>query len=156
MGAEIFKGWVKELPNLHWIAGNVPLEVIKEGNKVTGVRFNDFTVTAKVTLDATELGDILALAEIPYRWGWEFQAQWGEVSAPVAENELTKTYPVQAPTWVVIMQEFESAIAPLIPEPPNYNPTKYTDAWANYGQTEFLNYGRLPDNLFMINWPSPW
>jgi FAD dependent oxidoreductase len=154
LGAEIFAGWVKELPFLQWIAGNVPLEVIKEGNKVTGVRFNDFTVKAKVTLDATELGDILALAEIPYRWGWEFQTQWGEISAPVAENELTRTYPVQAPTWVVIMQELTSAIAQLIPAPPNYNPAKYTDAWTNYGQAEFLNYGRLPGNLFMINWPN--
>jgi len=32
--------------------------------------FADFTVKAKITLDATELGDLLALAEIPYRWGW--------------------------------------------------------------------------------------
>ena len=154
LGAKIFKGWVKELPNLYWIAGSIPLEVLKEGNKITGVRFSDFTVTAKITLDATELGDLLALAEIPYRWGWEFLAQWGEVSAPIAENELTKTYPVQMPTWVVIMQEFESAIAELIPAPPNYNPTKYTDAWTDYGQAEFLNYGRLPGNLLMINWPK--
>ncbi|PSB32347.1 FAD-dependent oxidoreductase [Chlorogloea sp. CCALA 695] len=154
LGAEIFADWVKELPLLQWIAGSVPLEVIKNGNAITGVRFADFTVKAKITLDATELGDLLALAEIPYRWGWELQAQWGEVSAPIAENELTKTYPIQAPTWVVIMQEFESAIAPKIPAPPNYNPTKYTDAWADYGQTEFLNYGRLPGNLFMINWPK--
>ncbi len=153
LGAEIFKGWVKELPNLHWIAGSIPLHVLKEGNKITGVSFNEFTVKAKITLDATELGDILALAEIPYRWGWELQAQWGEPSAPVAENELTKNYPIQAPTWVVIMQELTSEVAPKIPAPPNYNPTKYTDAWSNYGQEEFLNYGRLPGNLFMINWP---
>ena len=154
LGAKIFAGWVKELPNLYWIAGSIPLEVINDGNKITGVKFSDFTVKAKITLDATELGDLLALAEIPYRWGWELQAQWGEVSAPIAENELTKNYPIQAPTWVVIMQEFESAIAPIIPPPPNYNPTKYTDAWTDYGQTDFLNYGRLPGNLFMINWPK--
>ncbi len=154
LGAEIFAGWVKELPNLYWIAGNVPLKVIKEGNAITGVRFADFTVKAKITLDATELGDLLALAEIPYRWGWELQAQWEEASAPVAENELTKNYPIQAPTWVVIMQEFASEVAPLIPAPPNYNPAKFTNAWANYGQEEFLNYGRLPGNLFMINWPN--
>ncbi len=153
LGAEIFADWVKELPLLHWIAGSVPLKVIKESNAIAGVRFADFTVKAKITLDATELGDLLALAEIPYRWGWELQAEWGEISAPIAENELTKKYPSQAPTWVVIMQEFEGAIAPIIPAPPNYNPTKYTHAWADYGQTEFLNYGRLPGNLLMINWP---
>jgi len=154
LGAEIFADWVKELPNLYWIAGSLPLEVFSDSNAITGVRFADFTIKSKITLDATELGDLLELAEIPYRWGWELQGEWGEASAPVAENQLTKTYPIQAPTWVVIMQELTSDVAPVIPAPPNYNPTKFTDAWTNYGQTEFLNYGRLPGNLFMINWPQ--
>ncbi|MFH4171401.1 FAD-dependent oxidoreductase, partial [Acinetobacter baumannii] len=69
VGAEIFASWVRELPNLHWIAGKIPLEVLKESNKITGVKFADLTVTAKITLDGTELGDLLALAEIPHRWG---------------------------------------------------------------------------------------
>ncbi len=153
VGAEIFARWVQELPNLQWIAGKVPLEVLKESNRITGVRFADFTVKAKITLDGTELGDLLLLAEIPYRWGWELQAQWGEPSAPASLNELTNKYPVQAPTWVVIMQDFGED-APEIPAPPNYNPTKFAGAWEGYGQVEFLNYGRLPENLFMINWPQ--
>jgi len=41
--------------------------------------FADFTVKAKITLDATELGDLLALAEIPYRWGWELQSEWENI-----------------------------------------------------------------------------
>jgi len=68
------------------IAGRVPLEVFRQGNCITGVRFADFTVKAKITLDATELGDLLALAEIPYRWGWELQSEWGEHSAPTTLN----------------------------------------------------------------------
>lgn len=153
VGAEIFATWVQELPNLQWLVGKVPLEVLKESNRIAGVRFVDFTVKAKITLDGTELGDLLALAEIPYRWGWELQAQWGELSAPASLNELTNKYPVQAPTWVVIMQDFGEH-APEIPVPPNYNPAKFAGAWEGYGQNEFLNYGRLPENLFMINWPQ--
>ena len=64
VGAEIFADWVKCLPNLHWISGQIARDVICEGNRISGVRFADVTVLAKVTLDATELGDLLALAEV--------------------------------------------------------------------------------------------
>ncbi len=160
IGAEIFADWVQELPNLHWISGEVPIEVFRESDSITGVRFADFAVTAKIILDATELGDLLALAEIPYRWGWELQSEWGEPSAPVTFNSLTQRYPVQAPTSVVIMEDFGEAMsttgyayAPEIPPAPNYNPSQFTGAWDGYEAETFLNYGRLPGGLFMINWP---
>ncbi|MBN3923356.1 FAD-dependent oxidoreductase [Nostoc sp. NMS4] len=153
IGAEIFADWVQELPNLHWISGQVPIEVFRQGDLITGVRFADFAVTAKIILDGTELGDLLALADIPHRWGWELQSEWGEPSAPVTFNSLTQRYPVQAPTYVVIMQDFGEAVAPEIPAAPNYNPSQFTGAWDGYGAETFLNYGRLPGGLFMINWP---
>lgn len=153
VGAEIFADWVKDLANLHWISGQVPLEILKEDNCITGVRFADFTVQAKVIIDGTELGDLLALAEIPYRWGWELQSEWQEPSAPVEFNDITAKYPVQSPTWVVLMQDFGADIAPEIPPAPNYDPALFVGAWENYGAEKFLNYGRLPGNLFMINWP---
>ena len=168
IGAEIFADWVQELPNLHWISGEVPIDVFRQGDSITGVRFADFAVTAKIIIDGTELGDLLALGEIPYRWGWELQSEWGEPSAPVTFNSLTTRYPVQAPTYVVIMQDFGEAMsttvtepsrsagvatAPEIPAAPNYNPSQFTGAWDNYGAETFLNYGRLPGGRFMINWP---
>lgn len=155
VGAQIFADWVAELPNLNWISGQVPLEVLKSGNQVTGVRFADYTIYAKVILDGTELGDLLALGEIPHRWGWELQAEFGEPSAPQATNVLTQTYPVQAPTWVVVMQDFgEGNSAPEIPPPPIETlDDRFFGAWDNYGGEKFLNYGRLPGDRFMINWP---
>lgn len=153
--AEIFADWVKQLPNLYWIAGQTPQEVLKQGNRIVGVRFADFTVRAHITLDGTELGDLLALGDVPHRWGWELQGEWGEPSAPPTANALTEQYPVQAPTWVVIMQDFgEGAVAPKIPAPPIDHSDRFIGAWDRYGPERFLNYGRLPGNLFMINWPS--
>ncbi|AFY49911.1 succinate dehydrogenase/fumarate reductase flavoprotein subunit [Nostoc sp. PCC 7524] len=153
VGAEIFADWVKQLANLHWISGQVPLEVLRQDSCITGVRFANFIIQAKVILDGTELGDLLALAEIPYRWGWELQSEWGEPSAPIELSAITSKYPVQAPTWVVLMQDFGADIAPEIPPAPNYDPALFVGAWENYGAEKFLNYGRLPGNLFMINWP---
>ncbi|CAD5937133.1 FAD-dependent oxidoreductase [Planktothrix agardhii] len=165
IGANIFADWVKAEPNLLWIPEQQPLEVIKQGNKITEVRFNSCTIHAKIILDGTELGDLLELAEIPYRWGWEPKDQWQEPSAPVELSTLMKTTPPkppvhrglgggQAPTWVFIMQDFgEGNIAPEIDIPPIDTPELFTNAWQNYDIESFLNYGRLPDNKFMINWP---
>ncbi|MDV2993161.1 MAG: hypothetical protein N4J56_002815 [Chroococcidiopsis sp. SAG 2025] len=153
IGAQIFARWVRELPNLTWLVGQVPQAVLRQGDRIFGVEFAEFTVTAEITIDATELGDLLALAEIPYRWGWEWRSQWGEPSAPIAPNELTTKYPVQAPTWVGLMQDFGDAIAPVIPPPPSYSPEIFAGAWESYGAAQFLDYGRLPGNLFMLNWP---
>jgi hypothetical protein len=153
-GAKLLADWVQQLPNLKWIAGQTPLEVLQQGSCITGVRFADVIVKAKVTLDATELGDLLAIAEIPHRWGWELQSEFEEPSAPVSPNELTQRYPVQAPTWVVILKDFGNAAdAPEIPAPPHDTPEQFAGAWEGYGAEQFLNYGRLPGGLFMINWP---
>lgn len=153
IAAQVFADWMQELP-LHWISERSPLEVLKQGNCIIGVRFADFTVKANITIDATELGDLLALAEVPYRWGWELQSKWGEPSAPAAANPLTERYPVQAPTWVVVMQDFGESTAPEISAPPHDQPAQFASAWDGYGSEQFLNYGRLPEGLFMINWPQ--
>ena len=160
VGAGIFADWVAALPNLTWCWGHRPREVIRSGARVTGVVFDQFSVTAQIVIDGTELGDLLALGDIPHRWGWETQDQWQEPSAP---NSLTdpndplfpaiKQYPVQSPTWVVVLQDYgDGETAPLIPSPGLQ--ASFAGAWEGYGPEQFLNYGRLPGNRFMINWPQ--
>lgn len=162
IGADIFADWVRSLPNLTWITGQIPREVLKQGDVITGVRFTDLTVRASITLDGTELGDVLALANVPYRWGWEWQQEWGEPSAPAQPNALTQHYSVQAPTWVVMLQEFEHADAPLISvasvdDLANASEeylNQFLGTWDGYNAEQFLNYGRLPGCRFMLNWPQ--
>jgi hypothetical protein len=154
VGAAIFADWAHALPNLTWIQGQTPQAVLRQGNRVTGVAFESVTITAAITLDGTELGDLLALGEIPYRWGWELQAEWGEPSAPIVQNQLTQTYPVQAPTWVVILQDAgPTGTLPEIAATPTWNPNLFEPAWAKHGPAAFLGYGGLPEQQFMINWP---
>jgi FAD dependent oxidoreductase len=158
LGATIFADWVKSLPNLTWIAGQTPQVLLYQENRVTGVKFDSLTVSAKITLDGTELGDLMAFGEIPHRWGWEFQAEFNEPSAPVAANTLTQTYPVQAPTWVVVLQDGgEGAELPKISRSrtwdKGFNQRVFAKAWAKHGAQSFLKYGQLPGRRFMINWP---
>lgn len=155
VGAAIFADWAGALPNLRWLAGQVPLAVERSGDRLTAVQFADYRIQAQVILDGTELGDLLALADVPYRWGWEWQSEWGEPSAPIQPSALTQTYPVQAPTWVVVMQDFGDQTAPEIPPAPiESDVQQFETAWDGYGAEAFLNYGRLPGDRFMINWPQ--
>jgi hypothetical protein len=154
IGAQIFVDWVAALPNLRWIAGQVPLEVLKQDDRIIGVRFAEYTVQATLTIDGTELGDLLALAAVPHRWGWELQAEFGEPSAPIAPTDLTQQYPVQAPTWVVVLQDFgKGRVAPEIEPAADGRSDCFAGAWDQHGAERFLNYGRLPGDRFMINWP---
>jgi hypothetical protein len=154
LGAEIFADWVQQQPNLHWISGFTPKEVLVDHHQVVGVRFANFTVFADIIVDATELGDLLALAAVPFRWGWEFKSQWHEPSAPMKSNYPSKLSPVQAPTWVILLKDYgETVTAPEIPPPPHHHPELFQDAWKHHGVERFLSYGGLPGRLILLNWP---
>ncbi len=155
-GAAIFADWVAALPNLRWIQNQSPLEVERQPDRITAVRFANYRIEAKVTLDATELGDLLALAEVPHCWGWEWYSNWQEPSAPRHPSRLTQTYSVQAPTWVFLLQaEPDSEPDPIPPTAAKAEATsQFAESWSGFGGESFLNYGRLPGNRFMINWPE--
>jgi hypothetical protein len=148
VGAKIFADWVQAEKHLTWIAGQVPLEVKREGDRLTGVRFQDYFIEADLILDGTELGDLLALGDVPHRWGWDWDEKFNEPSAPKEPNLMTETYPVQSPTWVFYLQKNGE-------KPPHGHGdfTKFQGAWENYGLDFFMNYGGLPGGNFMLNWP---
>ncbi|MEL6399303.1 MAG: FAD-dependent oxidoreductase [Cyanobacteria bacterium J06626_4] len=162
VGAAIFADWVNALPNLRWIVGPLPKALMRQGDRVQGVRFDDLTVYAKITVDGTELGDLLALGEVPHRWGWEDQSQFSEPSAPQSLTDphdplhaIVQAYPVQSPTWVVLMQDYGAAPgAPAIMPTADYDPSQFQTAWQGYGPDRFLTYGQLPLRQFMLNWPQ--
>ncbi len=169
VGAQIFAEWVQALPNLTWIAGYIPRAVKRVGQRISQVEFaaalnsvnpwlgaeQPLTIQAEITIDGTELGDLLALADIPHRWGWDWAEPWHEPSAPAAANQITQAYPVQAPTWVVMLQDYgETAKTPEIRDSPLWDEAKFHGAWQGYTPEYFLNYGRLPHNQFMLNWPQ--
>ncbi|MGL4379244.1 MAG: FAD-dependent oxidoreductase [Microcoleaceae cyanobacterium] len=156
VGAEIFANWVRELPNLQWIQGENAIALLKKNNQIMGVQFPHLRIYAKIIIDGTELGDLLELGEIPYYWGWELQEKWGEPSSPIFPNQLTQNEPIQGMTWVVIMQDFgegENALE-IPPSPLGDTPEKFMGAWEGYTPEQFINYGRLPGGLLMINWPD--
>ncbi|NJK40915.1 MAG: FAD-dependent oxidoreductase [Acaryochloridaceae cyanobacterium SU_2_1] len=104
-----------------------PLEVLLEqpvdGNrKVLGVRFCDrktehtFTVIAPITIEATDLGDLLELAELPSRVGQEGRLETGEAALPLEARPLCQ----QAITFCAILERSVEAGIPL-QAPPGYD-----------------------------------
>ena len=137
-------------------------KAIKEGSKVTGVlfvnRFNDsLLVNAKMIIDATELGDVFADAGAEYDLGMEDKTYSKESMAP-GKNQI-----IQDITWVAILKDYGKDSA-ITFRPDNYDPTQYycscTSAPCKNGKPydadakKMLEYGKLPDSLYMINWPA--
>jgi len=159
VGDSIFKAMAAEENQLKVIYGYHVSEVLKEGNKVTGAVFeNDknekITVFAKVVIDATDLGDVLALAGVDYDLGMESRLETGEEMAPEFANDI-----VQDLTWVAVLKDFGKDADKTISKPDDYNPELFKGSCAMTVDSilidceKMISYARLPNNKYLINWP---
>jgi hypothetical protein len=115
-------------------------------------------VHARISIDATEWGDLFASAGVAYDLGTEDPAYSGEKMAP------GKTAAVQDLTWVAVLRDYGQGPAPEMQRPSGYDPHRYdcccTSSPCNAGHPypadakRMLEYGRLPNGKFMINWPA--
>ncbi|MDA1246138.1 MAG: FAD-dependent oxidoreductase [Cyanobacteria bacterium] len=155
----ILQGWVSELPNLQWWPLCSLRAVRRQGARITAVQLEHKGETqwraCKVVVDGSDRGDLLPLAEAPFRLGWEAQELWGEPSAPSQQRLQTEAFfkqqPVQSPTWVV-MGQLQSEVLPPTAHPPAIA-APFERASEAFGLERTINYGRLPGGLVMLNWP---
>lgn len=155
----ILQGWVSELANLQWWPSCRLLAVQRQGARITALQLEHKGqtqwLTCKVVVDGSDRGDLLPLAEAPFRLGWEAQELWGEPSAPSQQRLQTEAFfkqqPVQSPTWVVMGQlQSEALPAAAAPRP---LAAPFELASEVFGLERTINYGRLPGGLIMLNWP---
>lgn len=160
VGDSIFKALAAKEKNLEVIYGYYPVSVKKDGNKVTGAVFrNDkgrtLHVEAGVVIDATDLGDGLAMAGAAYHLGMDAQAETGESIALPEANPV-----VQDLTWVAVLKDYGEGADKTIAKPEDYDKELFRgccDSTAGESAVDckaMLNYGRLPNNKYMINWPA--
>ncbi len=125
IGDSIFKAMAAAENQLKVIYGYLVSEILKEGNKVTGAIFTNsknekLTVSAKIVIDATDLGDGLALAVADYDLGMESRTETGEQNAPDMANDI-----VQDLTWVAIHKDYGAGTGKTIAKPNDYHPEKF-------------------------------
>lgn len=159
----IWHRFVENIPSVTIIKNHIAGSALKAGNRVTGGRFKsesgeDLEVSAAITIDATEYGDFLALAGCAYRIGRDRRADTGEAMAPLDGDDV-----IQDLTYTAILKDYGVGADRTIAKPEGYDPEIFRGccrewAGANTGgpvssAIEMLEYGRLPNNKFMINWP---
>ncbi len=162
----ILQHWVQELPNLHWWADCGLLEVKRLGSLIQSVLIQRagavHCIDCEVVIDGSDRGDLLPLAQAPFRLGWESQECWDEPSAPSQQRLQTEHFfqerLVQSPTWVV-MGQLQSdrmeinADLNLDPDDQLLLPEPFERACEAFGLERTITYGRLPGGLVMLNWP---
>ena len=137
---------------------------VVKGNKIIGAVFKNeqagtLQITADVVVDATEMGDVMASAKVPFDVGMEAENITGEKVGVTATNDV-----VQDLTYVAILKDYGAAKDCTIVKPVGYDPLEFdgsnTDYYIdktkeapNVDAKKMLEYAKLPYNKYMLNWP---
>ena len=163
VGNEAWNELADQEPGLTRMHGFRLQEVFKNGNKVAGAIFahvdgKQVKVEAKVTIDATELGDAIAKAGVTFFQGQDPRSLTGESAAPEVGNDY-----VQDLTYVAILKDYGVGANKTIPKPRNYDPKEFDCLCEDVCSRQedkpiacdkMLQYGKLPNEKYMINWPN--
>lgn len=142
------------------------LEAIVKGNTVNGAVLLDeatgktIRVMAKQVIDATELGDVMASAGVPFNVGMEASSVTGENVQVPESNDI-----IQDITYAAILKDYGPAADCTITKPANYDPMEFdgccnefcsepSKLTSNVDAKKMLDYGKLPNGKYMINWPG--
>lgn len=116
------------------------------------------TISAKILIDGTELGDVAKMTGVEYQVGMDSKHDTGEDIAPEKANHI-----VQDLTYVAILKDYGKNV--MIDRPLDYDSTVFACAAINelcvtpkepdrmWARDMMITYGKLPNNKYMINWP---
>ncbi|MBE7494577.1 MAG: FAD-dependent oxidoreductase [Verrucomicrobiaceae bacterium] len=126
--AQIFEAWMAaEAPQVRILRGWEPVKVTVESGTVTGARFqrtnrsdpSDLAVNARLTLDASDWGDVIRLSGAKYGAGPDLKSRFGEESAPAAFDDAgaQEMNPI---SYCVVLRETQGKDA-TVPRPASYD-----------------------------------
>ncbi|TKG96475.1 FAD-dependent oxidoreductase [Puteibacter caeruleilacunae] len=117
-------------------------------------------IDATIIIDATELGDVAKKAGIKYDVGMDARKKSLELIAPKKANNI-----IQDLTYVAILKDYGNGADMTIKPPKNYNPSTFYCSCDNntceqdsinrtlWACDKMLEYGKLPNDKYIINWP---
>lgn len=121
-------------------------QVLTQDNRVLGVEFQStgslppLTVHAKITIDASDWGDVIQKSGAPWMAGMEAKSAFDEPSAPESSEPATDFNPI---TWCMILEQQED-VTPIA-EPPGYDPRYFNGLWGWIDGTFAYTSRRLVD-----------
>ncbi len=111
----------------------------------------DLWVTSRLTIDASDWGDVVQVSGAAYECGPDPQSRYGEPSAPadLAEFPPNEMNPI---TWAMIVAESEGETP--IPRPPRFDDRNYPRA-THFSRAEFggLPWDRKAGSGSIPHWP---
>lgn len=166
VGDSILKVMTAATPKLKVLYQYEFLKIIKSGSTIKGAVFNNsisnsiITIFAKQVIDATELGDVMASAGIPFDIGMEASSLTGENVNVPETNDI-----IQDITYAAILKDFGPQSDHTLPKPDHYDPMEFDGCCnefcskpekltSNVTAQKMLDYGKLPNGKYMINWPG--
>ena len=105
--------------------------VMTEGNRVFGVEFasddgeEKLSVHAKITIDASDWGDVIKGSGAKWDAGLDAKSEFGEPSAPESGEPGTDMNPI---TWCMILEQRKEKS--LFPKPAEYDPRYFNKLWS--------------------------
>ena len=166
VGQEIFTSMTEAESAYLTVERNAEWKSVRTGDDRKEVVFIDEygrrrRISAKVLIDATELGDVAKACGVPYRIGMDSSSETGESIAPENANDV-----IQDMTFVAFLKDYGPDADMTIDKPEEYDPSLFADSCMNplsdgvaeTGQTVWspemmITYGRTPGGRYMINWP---
>lgn len=141
-------------------------KVIQTGTVINGAVFynsltkDTVTIFAKQVIDATELGDVMASAGISFDVGMEASDLTGENVHVPETNDI-----IQDITYAAILKDYGPQADKTLPKPEHYDPMEFDGCCneycskpeklvSNVTAQKMLDYGKLPNGKYMINWPA--
>lgn len=131
--AELFEGLVQPYVQsgmLRIERGWEPVKVQVQEGAVTGVEFGPVAggsdrlrITAKLTLDASDWGDVIRLSGAKYGAGPDLKSRFGEPSAPEAFDEAG-AQEMNPLSWCVALRETGGRPV-VVPRPVSYDPRSF-------------------------------
>jgi hypothetical protein len=162
----IFKEMAAAEPSLRVLLRHRFVGVVKDGARVRGATLEDLAtgrrveVRAKVVVDGTDLGDVLARAGAAFDVGLEADSVSGETAGIAVSSDV-----VQDLTWCAILKDYGPGTDRTIPRPAGYDPAEFDCSSTSYCKDatrqkptvdarKMLDYARLPGGKYLINWPN--
>jgi len=158
VGNEILKSIAQNEKNLKILYSTSTQSVSKhDGNNFNyQIKTSKGTFVSKILIDGTELGDLLPMLDDDYDVGMDSNEMYDENIAPEIKNDI-----IQDLTFVMILKNYNKKVK--IDKPEGYDASEFYCSTSHkdcpesdkalWSPQQMMNYGKLPNDKIMINWP---
>jgi len=158
VGNEILKSITQNEKNLKILYSTSTQSVSKHDGNIFNyqIKTSEGTFFSKILIDGTELGDLLPMLDDDYDVGMDSNEMYNENIAPEIKNDI-----IQDLTFVMILKNYNKKVK--IDKPEGYDASEFYCSTSHkdcpesdkalWSPQQMMNYGKLPNDKIMINWP---